>query len=206
MKRARGFVFAVLVASLAPATGAEAGIPLPWWSTVDPRLVLCPAGDVAFHVVPRRFLGPVPNALLVVDFCSATGWAFGPAGQPASISFPGQPCTPAVFTDATGLATFALKAGGTTSDSTVALYVDGVFFGRRFLSSPDQNGDLLVNAADEALLVAKLGTGDLSADFDADGVVTENDRAILRAHLGHAAELPTPAAARSWGRLKVARR
>lgn len=197
---------ALLAATMLLAGPARAGIPLPMWSTVDPALVLCPAGDVAFHVIPRRGTIPYPSSLLMVDFCDATGWAFEEAGQPAEIRFANGLCLPSVFADATGLATFALRAGGATTDSTVALYVDGVFFGHRFLASPDQNGDLLVNAADEAILAAKLGTNDLSADFDADGVVTENDRAILRAHLGHAASLPTPAAARSWGGLKIAYR
>lgn len=194
---------ALLAGTLLLAGAARAGIPLPMWSTVDPALVLCPAGDIAFHVIPRRGTIPYPGSLLAVDFCDATGWAFEESGQPAEIRFTNPLCWPSVFADATGLATFALRAGGTTTDSTVVLSVDGVFFGHRFLASPDQNGDQLVNAADEAILVGKLGTADLSADFDADGVVTEADRTILRAHLGHAAALPTPAAARSWGRLKL---
>jgi len=199
-------VAGLVVAGLALAGGAWAGPPFPWWSTIDPRLVLCPAGDVAFHVIPRRISTPVAGAQLSVDFCQATGWAFDPAGQSASIHFFGPACTPSVFADATGLATVALEAGGGTADSTVYLYVDGVPFGRRFLTSPDQNGDLLVNAADEAILLAKLGSNDLSADFDADGVVTEADHQFQRAHLGHSAEQPTATSARSWGRLKIAYR
>lgn len=196
-----------VLAGLALAGPAWPGVPQPWWSTIDPRLVLCPAGDLAFHVIPRRFDILYPGSRLTVDFCAASGWAFEEVGQPPEISFPGgQLCLPSVLADLTGLATFALKAGGTTSDSTVALYVDGVFFGHRFLASPDQDGNLRVDLADEAILASKLGTADLSADFDADGVVTENDRAILRAHLGHASALPTPAAASSWGRLKLAYR
>jgi hypothetical protein len=206
MKRSHGFACAALAASLACAAPARAGVPLPQFSTIDPRLVLCPAGDIAFHVVPRRGLLPVPGAMLVVDFCSASGWIFATTGQPSSAFMQSDPCRPATYADANGLATFAWKAGGTTSDSTVTLSVDGVPFGQRFLASPDQNGDLLVNAADEAILASKLGTADPSADFDADGVVTETDRAILRAHLGHAAELPTAVAASSWGRIKALRR
>lgn len=193
-------------ATLVLATGAHAGPPYPWWSTVDPRLILCPAGDIAFHVIARRFETPVPGTMLVVDFCNATGWAFDPAAQPPEIFFPGPACLAAVYGDATGLASFALRAGGTTADSTVALSVDGMPFGQRFLSSPDQDGDLLVNAADEAILVSKLGSNDLSADFDADGVVTAADRTFLRAHLGHATEQPVSATAGSWGRLKIAYR
>jgi hypothetical protein len=203
MLRSRRVLLAVLVAMLAMPAMARAGPAFPWWSTVDPRLVLCPAGDVAFHVIPRRITTPVPGAVLNVVFCDASGWAFDAARQPPEILFPGAACEPIVLADAAGLATFALKAGGTTTDSTVALYVDGISFGHRFLTSPDQNGDLVVNAADEAILVSKIGSPDLSADFDADGTVTEADRAFLRSHLGHAAELPTAAAAGTWGRLKI---
>ena len=46
----------------------------------------------------------------------------------------------------------------------MALRVNGVPFGNRFLSSPDQNGDLMVNAVDEAILISKLGSADRSAD------------------------------------------
>jgi hypothetical protein len=203
----RRFTLLALVGlALTIAPGARAGAPLPNFSTIDPRLVQCPAGDIAFHVVPRRGYLPVPNSLLVVDFCGASGWVFEQAGQPAAVLFPGQACQPSVYADASGLATFALKAGGTTADSTVVLYVDGVFFGHRALGSPDQNGDLLVNAADEAILLSKLGTADLSADFDGDGVVTEADHTIQRAHLGHTSEQPTAAAASSWGRIKLSYR
>ena len=203
MMRSRSFLVAALAASVAFPAVAWAGPTFPWWSTIDPRMVLCPAGDVGFHVIPRRLAIPVAGAIVNVDFCGASGWAFDAARQPPEIFFGSSACSPFVITDASGLATFALKAGGTTADSTVALYVDGVPFGRRFLSSPDQNGDLVVNAADEAILVSKLGTADLSADFDADGAVTEADRAFLRSHLGHAAELPTAAAPETWGRLKI---
>lgn len=199
-----GFRQSVACLGLGLLIGSEAlaGPAFPWFSTIDTRLVLCPAGDIAFHVIPRRGTAPVPNARLQVDFCASSGPAFCPDGQPADISFL-TPCQPSVLSDLAGLATFALKAGGLTTDSTVALSVDGVPFGMRFLSSPDQNGDRVVNAADLAILTAKLGSGDLSADFDGDGLVTAADLAILRAHLGHACERPTPTPRRAWGQLKL---
>lgn len=60
-----------------------------------------------------------------------------------------------------------------------------------------------VDATDEAILLAKIGTRDLTADFDGDGVVTEADHAILRAHLGHACDMPTPVRATGWGAVKT---
>ncbi|MFI5372233.1 MAG: hypothetical protein ACHQ52_11810 [Candidatus Eisenbacteria bacterium] len=195
-------VIGCVVLSLATGASALAGPAFPWFSTIDPRLVLCPAGDIAFHVIPRRGTSPMANARLVVDFCASSGPVLCPGGQPVDLSF-ATPCQPSVYSDVHGLATFALKAGGITTDSTVALSIDGVPFGRRFLSSPDQNGDLVVDAADEAILTAKLGSGDLSADLDGDGVVTTADLAILRTHFGHGCERPTPTLQRDWGRLKL---
>lgn len=205
MRPVHALALAALVAAttlLAPAS-APAGVPLPQWSTIDPVLVFCPAGDIAFHVIPRRFTTPEAGAILYVELCNAGGWNLLETDQPAGIFFSGgNRCLPGVVSDATGLATMALKAGGTTAPDAVTLYVDGVTFGTRTLASPDQNGDLVVNAADEAILMAKIGSTDPTGDFDADGAVTESDRTILRAHLGHAAELPVPVAHSTWGRIK----
>jgi hypothetical protein len=188
--------------TLALASPVLAGIPYPENSTIDPRLTLCPGGDMAFHILVRRN-SPDPNAVMVVDLCNATGAQWCASGQPASIYFVQNACQPWVLSDQTGLATFALKAGGATSDSTIFVTVDGVPFCHRFLTSPDQNGDLVVNSADEAIFVTKLGTHDLSADFDGDGVVTEADHAILRAHFGHACEMPTATPRSAWGEIKA---
>jgi hypothetical protein len=193
---------ALCVSTLMIRSVATAGGPIAQNCTVDPCLVLCPAGDLAFHVVVRRN-SVVQNSTVVLYLCSSTGWAMCSDGQPADISFPFAPCDPVVLTGPDGVAKIALKAGGVTSDSTVLISADGVPLAQRFLASPDQNGDLVVNSADEAIFVTKLGTHDLSADFDGDGVVTEADHAILRAHLGHACEMPTAAPRSPWGEIKA---
>ena len=71
--------------------------------------------------------------------------------------------------------------------------------------SPDQDGNLVVDGADMALVEAKLGTHDPTADFDFDGTVTEADRGIAQAHYGHLASGngPVPVLAGTWGRLKT---
>ena len=201
-ERLRG---ACLLLALLAATTARAGGATAWGSTVDPRLVTCPMGDIAFHTVVTRFSNPIPNCQFTVAFNSATGWTFCPDGQPAGIfSAPGWAGTAlGVYTDATGMGTIAIKAGGATTDSTVLILGDGVPLAWRFLSSVDQDGDLKVDGADEAIVTAKLGSHDLSADFDGDGTVTVADLAILRTHLGHACAMATPVSPRTWGTLKA---
>jgi hypothetical protein len=191
---------------LAAGAATACGLPYPGNSSVDSILVACPAGDIAFHVTPRdlAYQG-APGLLVWLDFCSTSGWAIDPGPVPASQPYLDRPpCTPTTLTDSRGMATFALRAGGSTGGGTVVVYGDGgIRLRARVLASPDQNGDLLVNATDVALLAAKLGTNDPSADFDGDGVVTAADQAIQRAHLGHAAEQPVPVATSTWGRLKA---
>jgi hypothetical protein len=182
---------------------AAAGTLTPQYCTVDSRLVLCPAGDLAFHVTVRNINHPVTNVSVELGFCGTTGRAACPDGQPAEIHFFFSPCDPVVLTGLDGMATIALKAGGVTTDSTVMIRADGMLLGRRFLASPDQNGDLVVDARDEAIFDSKRGTTDRTADFDGDGVVTEADHAILRAHFGHACEMPTAATRSAWGEIKV---
>ena len=53
------------------------------------------------------------------------------------------------------------------------------------VASFDQNADLTVDTADLALIEAKRGTADRTADFDCDNAVTDADLAIAAGHLGH---------------------
>jgi hypothetical protein len=106
-----------------------------------------------------------------------------------------------------GTAIYRLSGGG--CGAGVSLPVgnshDAVILATRttFLS-PDQDGNLIVDGADMALIEAKLGTHDPTADFDFDGTVTEADRNIAQAHYGHLASGSGPVAVRrgTWGRLK----
>lgn len=193
------------------ASDSLAGLPSPRSSTIDPRLVFCPDGDITFHVTPRYLSGALggPGEVATLDFCSSSGWVFCADGQPSSLTITNgcRVATTIGFGDngytQDSTARFALKAGGATSDSTVTLRVDGQFYQRFFLSSPDQNDDSFVDARDAVILRSKLGTHDLTADFDGDGVVTESDLAILMAHMGHGCARPTPAMQPSWGVLKI---
>ena len=53
---------------------------------------------------------------------------------------------------------------------------------------------------------ALVGTSDLRADFNGDGLVTSADAAILQTHLGATCPEATPALPSTWGRLKAAYR
>src|SRR5207244_5702708 len=91
-------------------------------------------------------------------------------------------------------AAFPIRGGGTCSGGTVRVWTCEVIgLGTRTVASTDQNADLVVDGTDEALVEAKVGTADASADFDCDGLVTSADVNIIRAHLGHHAPGPLSA-------------
>lgn len=191
-------------AALTAAPPVRAGIPSAEMSSVDPVLAFCPAGDLSFSVIVRRISSsPMLGSGVWLDFCNASGWRIDPWAQPTDVAMISGGCATRLYSDVTGTASFALKAGGLTAPNAVGVYADGVLFGFRTLVSPDQNGDLRVDASDESLLAAKIGSADPSGDLDGDGAVTAADRALLRLHLGHSETQATAAAAGTWGRLKT---
>lgn len=204
--------FLALLALLATSGVARAGADcVAAYSTVDSALVLCPAGDLPFHVEARIAPGILAFRVfdIYLDVTDAPGLrllATQPDPYCAIVTWSGrtiaeQGCIPF------GSATYRLSGGGcgTGVSLPVGNSHDGVILATRvtFLS-PDQNGDLVVDGEDLAILDSKLGTSDPTADFDFDGVVTAADRAIAQAHLGHFAAGSGPVAAHegSWGRIK----
>ncbi len=185
--------------------GAVMGPPSSGNSFVAPRLVTCPAGDSTFFVVVRGVGGfPWSEGPVTVHFCGCPGYHLSlVGGHPYTINPDG--CTISMMPNRQGEASFPIAGGGLCPGGTVGVYAD--FFHLSpypVVASLDQNGDLRVDSADLALVNSKLGTNDLSADFDGDSVVTAADVQILKAHLGHAApDTPTPAVAASWGKLKI---
>lgn len=192
--------------------GAEA---VPEYSTVDPALTVCPAGDLPFVAIARIH----PDVLafrtwtMLVDVTDCGGLMLGtiPAGSGlARVQYGGrtyleQYCVPS------GHAEFRIPAGGVSSEATIPVIESAHGVVLRILTtliSPDQNGDLVVDATDVALATAKLSSADATADFDFDGVVTAADLAVLQAHLGHAdvSMRPTAAARRTWGSIRSAYR
>jgi hypothetical protein len=181
------------------------------YSTVDSALVLCPAGDLAFHVAARI----APNVLafrvwqIHLDVSAAPGLRLLAAQpDPGCLIWTSGATTLAIQNcDPFGYATFLLSGGG--CGTGVAIPVgnshDGVILATRVTYlSPDQNGDLVVDGEDMGIVAGKLGTHDPTADFDFDGTVTAADLAIAQAHLGHlaAGSGPVAAHASTWGRIK----
>ena len=95
-------------------------------------------------------------------------------------------CQPTLTGGYDGFAPIPLKSGGTCRGATITIYCDGAPMATRpGVATFDQNGDLAVTAADLSLIAGKIGTHDPSADFDCDGVVSDDDVIIATGHLGH---------------------
>ena len=66
------------------------------------------------------------------------------------------------------------------------------------VSSPDQSGDLTVNAVDAGILSGKL-PGDPTGDLNCSGAVEPGDSAVLNQHGGHSCQAVVPVRPKSWG-------
>jgi hypothetical protein len=198
-------VFVLLLAGLGVLCTASvwAAVPSPVTSFVDPCLRVCPGGDMNFHVVVRdASSNPVAASTVMIDFSNCVGVVFCPP-------LPGDPYTfvpPAsilMTSNAAGIADFPIRAGGVCV-GTINVYADGVLLASRSaVSSPDQNGDLTVNAVDNGILGGKLGSSNPTGDFNCSGFVEAGDTGILLAHVGHSCQAVVPVVPRSWGTLKV---
>ena len=165
---------------------STANIGIPINSYFDKCIVTCPANDSVYTVVVHDFWGnPVANSDVVIDFsrCGSVILAEPPPGQyelrPGALVL--KP------SDFLGRADFPLASGGTCAPGPIKVYASGNLQGsRQFVAAFDQDGDLAVTEADLAMVQAKIGTSDLTADFDCDSAVTSNDYDIAITHLGHA--------------------
>jgi hypothetical protein len=167
---------------------AHAGPPYPEpISILDPFVVVCPAGDSVFHVQAMGFTGPYPNGVIEVNLCSCPSVHLAPL-RPADLYTIVDGCRLQIQSDAQGVADFRIRAGGVFSDPDAGIRVTsngGYLGGRRLVISPDQDGNLIVDEQDLAIIKSKIGTTDLTADLDEDGAVTANDVEVAGTHLGH---------------------
>src|SRR5262245_7766156 len=183
----------VFAGSLAWNQPASAGVPSPPNSFVDPCFIVCPNGDFPFHVVVRDVANvPLAGVVVLIDLCPCVGPSFNLC--------PGISCQITAVTDSSGAVLFRIKAGG-TCPLPVNIRANGVLLAGRFIASPDQNGDLIVDAVDAAILGAKIGSSDPSGDLDCDGSVTPNDMSVRALHSQHSCQV-VPTEAQSWGRMK----
>lgn len=181
---------ATFLAALVTGGTAEAKIPCVSCSEVDPRLIACPAGDSLFRVIVRDVsFNPLPGYSVSVEVCDCPGARIAPAASDLSYELV-DACTAVLLTDVWGVADFYLRGGGGCSGS---IDVWAAEYGIRLalpmsMASPDQDGDLVVDTQDLAMIESKLGTSDPTADLDGDGSVTNSDITIAQAHVGHMAQ------------------
>ncbi len=207
----------LLLAGLLVATpAAGSGIPDPARSTIPQRLVMCPAGDLSAELILRDFANnPIDQAQVVMDFsgCSAFVHCAHPIPQGVTnLTVDDVNKRIVGTTDANGrLVVQVAMTGSCLSQGNpinIQVYGNGVLLsGSSFLMSPDQNGDLIVDAADEAIMNDKIADPTplnvLTADFNGDGILDGADLAFLQAHATHVCTDNTPVRRRAWGRLKL---
>lgn len=193
----------LLFASLAaPAFG---GIPDPEHCTVPPCLVVCPAGDDTFIVVVRDVANnPAPlGCWVTLRFDGCSGFHVCPDCCP-NVAIDWQNHRATAYTDSNGAARFPLKMGGVCTGATVWVLACNVSLAHVQMASPDQDGDLDVDASDAAHVNSLIGSHDPGADFDCDGTVTQADLDWLaNGHGGHSCAGIVPVPPSSWGSVKL---
>ncbi len=200
-----GLMSILIAFALARAPVASTGqIPDPTRCEVDPCLILCPAGDPGFRVVARRVTNALlANAFVDVRLCSCSGVHLASTMATNAYHLVDS-CSIQGVTNAAGIVDFFAHGGGVCAGSSIGIFVNGVAVATHdAVASPDQNGDLVVDDADLAVVAAKRGNSDPTADFDCDGEVTDADLAIAQAHFGHTALNATPALPSTWGQIKA---
>jgi len=199
---------AALLAMLPLQTDVFAKGPDPALSYEDPCIVACPGGDSTF-VVAMRNAANIPTDpyewSVFLDFCGCPDLHVAPTTDHDPYVTTRGGCMPYMAQGQDALTMFPLRLGGRCAEARVFGGRDSlpyILLAYRPVATFDQNGDLTVDDADIALIAAKVGTNDRTADFDCDGAVTDADVEIARGHLGHTA-LITAVLTHSWGHLKT---
>ena len=196
-----------------PAAGQN--IPDPATSTIPRRLVVCPEGDLSAEFVMRDFTrNPVDGCVVVMEFNLCPAFVHCAHPLPDGVTNLIVDDSQRRITGTTGpdgRLVFRVKMTGSCTDALgnpfyIRTYGNGVPMGGPLLLSPDQNGDLVVDAADETIMNAKMGIAPKdvgTADLNGDGIVDAGDIAILQAHLTHLCDDSTPVRRSRWGQLKL---
>jgi len=189
---------ATLLISTSPARSA---VPSPANSSHDPCFVVCPLGDITYHITVRDIANnPVGGSTVVLDFSQCV---FVHCQNPGpGIIANDVARTMTTTANAAGVASFPLKMGGCCPG--VRIIADGVILATVSMSSPDQDANLLVNGTDASILTGLTSMPySVCGDLNCDGVVNANDVAIVTAHNGHACSGVVPTRLRSWGSVKT---
>lgn len=201
MNRAWTLPLLAAAVAFAPPSHAITGVPSPANSTVPPCILAVPAGPPIVDVVVRDISNlPIQGSLVVLDLSSCADLVLCPDLPP-----PGSPhLAPApvsTTTDASGVAHFSLRGGGSCLPGA-PVFADGVLLGTVRIVSPDQDGNGAVDGADQALLLSRIAVNDPRADLDCNGSAGGSDVALFTAYLGAVCAGPTSTRSRSWGRVK----
>jgi hypothetical protein len=184
-----------LALAVSMAAIARADVPDTRFCTADSDLVASPGGGFAYVVTLRdNANAPVANATVVLDFTSAPGVTL---------------CTDQdadsdrrllMLTNVAGVATFYVKAGGSTAGYvTVGTAID-VIRHAHFVTT-DFNGNMSVDTTDRSTLAALVGDPGPVGDLDKNGVVNAADQALFEARFGNNCTT-TGATMMTWGRVK----
>ena len=209
--------YLVLVLALSFGSRSAAASPIipitdPTHCSVTDRFVVCPAGDIRFDVVVRdQYWIPMAGVGVRLDFGGCATLQLCPDCC-AGVTLDPVARTVYAATDASGAVRFSLKMGGVCNGSTIVVYVSpepGVMspsipLASSAVSSPDQDGDLDVDASDVAAVAGAMGTVNWGADFNGDGAVTLSDlQWLTNNHVGHSCAGTVPARTSTWGSVKV---
>lgn len=192
---------------------ALADVPDPHSSTAPQRVVFCPQGDLSIEVIVRNFAGHTmagSSVVLAFDQC------FTRCTQELPEGFGFDDANKKIYgtSNIDGRCVFAIKMGGTCAAAdgnpvTLTIYADGLQLttAPAYFMSPDQNGDLVVDSTDEAMLAARIQAQGFPntalADLNGDGVLDTADHDVLVQHLGHACDDATGTRRSTWGELKL---
>ena len=196
-----------VIAATLLATPAFAFLPAPYPPncTVPTCVRMVPAGNIVTAVIVRDSNNdPIPNSVVSLSYANCPGFVLCTGGPlPDAYFIDAANHRVALVTNAVGSAPFYLRAGGGCVPAALDIMAAGVPLGTARVVSADQNGDLVVDATDVAIVTSKMGTADLSGDLDCDGDVDTLDRDIVANYFGNTCLEATPTHPRSWGSLKL---
>lgn len=200
-------VWLALLIGLAAVPVASAGVPSPANCTL-PDCIHCALDGTLLTSVAIRDLAnnPVNNSTVTFVWADCPDFVPCPSILTGVDAYTVDLVNKRFITQSggNGVVAIYLRGGGGCPSTGFRIYADGILLGTRREASDDQNGDLVVDATDVALITAKVGTSDLSGDLNCDGVVDSgHDVAFVQGRFGTICEGPVPARPTSWGHVKI---